>query len=325
MKVTLIGTGAYGLAIANCLAKNNHDIVMWTENKKLYDNYKKNGNVDLIFKDYVLPDNISITTDLEESLQNTKLIFLTCSSKYVEDVCLKIKSYVDDSTPICIAAKGIDEKSCLLMSQIVEKKLRSKNIAVISGPTFAIDLINNDPVALAIAGTNAKTRNMVQKALSSSSLKLRKSKDLIGTQICGSVKNIIAIASGILGGLGYSESTQAFLINESLHDIKKLIKYLGGKPKTILSYAGVGDLLMTSMSKKSRNYSFGYLLGSSSDKKEIDKFLETTTVEGYNTCKTVMKLLKKKSIDIPIIYLINDIIDGNKDAHELADFLINKD
>ncbi len=324
MKISLIGTGVFGLAIASCLAKNNHEITMWSEDDTKVQEYNKTGNLKSIIETYDLPNNIKITGSIQEALKDPDIIFITCSSKYVSSVAKSMLPFYKKGTPICIASKGIEEKSGQLLSNIIKNILPTKNIAVISGPTFAIDVINNEPVALAIAGTNNKTVKVIINALSGPALKLRKSSDIIGIQICGSVKNIIAIASGILSGLGYSESTQAFLINESLHDIKHLIRLLKGKGRTVLSFAGVGDLLMTSMSKKSRNYSFGYIIGSTKDPKEVNKYLEKNTVEGYYALKTVINLLNEKNIDIPLIYLINDIVDGKKDAHFLADFLINK-
>ena len=324
MKVSVLGTGAYGIAIASALAKNNHEVYMWSESEDKINEWKKTHNLKSVMETYTFPKNITLSGNLEEVINGADIIFMTCASRYIWEVSKNIKDFYHKEIPICIASKGIEDNTCQLLSNVVKETLKTKNIAVISGPTFAIDMVNNEPVALAIASNNSKTRDLVAEALSNDTLKLRKSKDMIGVQICGSVKNIIAIASGILGGLGYSESTQAFLINESLHDIKDLIYFLGGKPKTILSFAGVGDLLMTSMSKKSRNYSFGYVIGSTGDINKIKEFRESNTVEGYFTTKIVLRLLDKKKINIPLITLINDIIDGKKDPHDLADFLINK-
>lgn len=324
MKVAVLGTGAYGLAIASMLAKNKHDVYMWSENKEKCKEWEESHNLKSVMLDYEMPDNISVSNNIENIIKDSKIIFITSASRYADEVSRKILPYYKKGTPICIASKGIEETTCKLLSNVVSSILHTNCVCVISGPTFAIDMIHGEPVALAIASNNKRVRKIVKDSLSNDTLKLRKSSDMIGVQICGSVKNIIAIASGILGGLGYSESTQAFLINESLHDIKDLIFFLGGKPKTILSYAGVGDLLMTCMSTKSRNYSFGYVIGSTKDPVKIKEFLDTHTVEGYFTLKTVIKLLNKKLIHIPLIVLINEIIDGKKDPHELANFLINK-
>lgn len=324
MKITIIGTGAYSLGIAKMLAKNKqNEIVLWSESKENVIEFNQKHKIEHIFKDIIFPDNIKLTDSYEEALKDTSLIFIITSVKYFLDVCDNINKYYHN-TPVCIASKGIFPDTLTLLSEVVEKRLKTRNIAVISGPTFAIDLINNEPVALAVAGLNKKTINMVKNNLENDTLKLRVSSDLIGIELCGSIKNVIAIASGILKGLGYSESTQAFFINESIHDIKYLIKALGGKKKTILSFAGIGDLLLTCYSAKSRNYTFGYIIGSSKDEKTINEYLKNNTVEGYYTLKALNKMLIKRGIDIPLITLINDIVDLKADASKLVTFLISK-
>lgn len=321
----MIGTGAYSIAIAMQLAKKeNNEIVLWSENKELVKEANKYKTVKSIFKDLVLPNNIRITNSYEDALDKSKLIFLITSAKYIQNVCKEILPYYKN-TPICIASKGIDKNTLSPLSTLVRNTLKTKNISVISGPTFAIDLINNEPAALAIAGLNKKCINLVKEVLVNDTLKLRKSSDIIGIQLCGSIKNIVAIAAGILKGLGYQESTQAFLINESLHDMKNIIHALGGKRKTILSFSGIGDLLLTCSSIKSRNYSFGYVIGESRDPKKILEYLNNNTVEGYYTLNSIYNMLKKKGIDIPLITLIHNIVSNNEDPNELAKFLITKD
>lgn len=325
MKITIIGTGAYSSAIAMMLAKNkNNNIMMWSENKDNVKEFKETHKLINIFKDVEFPNNIDITNNYEEALKDTNLIFLVTSVKYISSVCDNILPLYKN-TPICIASKGIENNTLSTLSNLVKNKLNTNNIAVISGPTFAIDLINNEPAGLAIAGLNKKTIKIVKDNLENDTLKLRVSSDIIGIQLCGSIKNIVAIAAGILKGLGYSESTQAFLINESLHDMKHIIFALGGKKKTILSFAGIGDLLLTCSSNKSRNYSFGYVIGCTKDKDKIKEYLDNYTVEGYYTLNSVYKMLQKKGINIPLINVIYDIVVNNKDPYSLATFLINKD
>ena len=324
MKITVIGTGAYSLGLAKNIAKNkNNKIILWTENAEFEKEFLATHKIDKIFKDIVFDDNITITTNFEEALADTNLIFIATSVKYFKDVCQNMKPFYRN-TPICIASKGIHSESLDTLSVLAKKILKTSNIAVISGPTFAIDLIHNEPTALAVAGLNKKTIALVKKTLENETLKLRISSDIIGVELCGSIKNVIAIASGIIKGLGYSESTQAFLINESLHDIKNIIHALGGKKKTILSYAGIGDLLLTCTSVKSRNFTFGYIIGSTKDPVKIQEYLENNTVEGYYTLISISKLLRKKGIKIPLINLINKIVNGHEDPQKLASFLISK-
>ena len=323
MKISVIGTGAYGLAIALSLAKNGNEIMMWTENVNKELEFKDTGKLSSILPNDI-PYNIKVSSSFEEVLKNTKLIYIVTASKYVASVCEGMLPYYKTSIPVCIATKGLEESSLDLLSNIAQKILKTKNIAVISGPTFAIDMANNEPVALALASINARTKNLVLKTLPGDTLKLRQTDDLIGIQLCGSVKNIIAIASGILEGLGYSDSSRSFLINESLHDIKHIIKYLGGNPKTILSFAGIGDLMLTCSSKKSRNFSFGYVIGSTKSQEKIEEYLTNNTVEGYYTLETVHNLLKRKKINIELIDVIYNIVYKFDNPETLAKFLITK-
>lgn len=323
MKISVIGTGAYGLAIALSLAKNGNEIIMWTENVNKELEFKETGKLSSILPNDI-PYNIKVSSSFEEVLKNTKLIYIVTASKYVASVCEGMLPYYKTSIPVCIATKGLEESSLDLLSNIAQKILKTKNIAVISGPTFAIDMANNEPVALALASINARTKNLVLKTLPGDTLKLRQTDDLIGIQLCGSVKNIIAIASGILEGLGYSDSSRSFLINESLHDIKHIIKYLGGNPKTILSFAGIGDLMLTCSSKKSRNFSFGYVIGSTKSQEKIEEYLTNNTVEGYYTLETVHNLLKRKKINIELIDVIYNIVYKFDNPETLAKFLITK-
>ena len=323
MKISVIGTGAYSLAIALELAKKKNKIIMWTENENIAREFKETHKLVSIF-DTVIPKNITVTTDMEKVLENTNLIYMVTASRYVDSVCTKMEPYYNRLIPICIATKGIEESSEELLSNIIEQKLRAKHIAVISGPTFAIDIINDEPVALAIGSTSLKARKLVIDTLANEHLKLRPTKDIIGIQLCGSVKNVIAIAAGIISGLGYSESTRSFLINESLHDIKDIIYYLGGNPKTILSFAGIGDLMLTCSSTKSRNFSFGYVVGNTKNTKKIKEYLTNNTVEGYYTLDTVYHMLKKKRIKIDLVNVIYDIVYNNENPDKLITFLINK-
>lgn len=324
MKISVIGLGMYSLAISKMLAKKeNNKIMIWTENNAKYEEYKKTKKVASAY-DTEMPKNIKVSNSLEEVLKDAELIYIITASKYVDIITKKMKEFYNPDVPICIASKGIEESREELLSNIVKDNLKTKNIAVISGPTFAVDIINNEPVALALASKSNKAKEYVLNTLANDTLKLRPSKDMIGIQMCGATKNVIAIASGILSGLGYSNSTQSFLINESLHDIKDIIKIFGGKPKTILSFAGVGDLMLTCTSTKSRNFSFGFTIGSTKDPKKINEYLVNNTVEGYNTLEVIYKMLNKRGTPIDLITTIYNIVYNEEDPNTLASFLITK-
>ncbi len=324
MKIAVLGTGAYSLALAYSLAKKeNNKIVLWTHDQKHVNELRETKKLSSIL-DFNISKNISITTSLEEAMQNASLIVIGTASQFFTSLITNMKIYYKKNTPICIATKGIDDSSKEFLSNIAAKILKTKTVSILSGPTFAIDIINNEPVALALASKNNKVLKIVKNNLANERLKLRFNNDLIGVQICGSVKNIIAIAAGILNGLGYSNSTTAFLINESMHDIKNIMRYLGAKKSTILSFAGIGDLILTCTSTKSRNFSFGYTIGKYNDPSKTQEYLNSTTVEGYFAITTFKELLKKHQVKVPIVNIVNDIVNNGKNPEELAKFLIKK-
>ena len=321
MKVTILGTGAYGLALSKILVENKNDVVMWTafeEEKNILLSTKKSNKL----QGFKLDSKVKITTDLKESVLGSTLIVIAIPTQFVTDVCKKLKEYINSNQYICIASKGIEQDTCLFINDMVKKYINSKKIGAISGPSFAIDLIDGVPVGLSVASKSRDTIKTIQKAFCNDKFKLYPTTDIIGVEICGSVKNIIAIASGIIDGMGYPISTQALLITVSLHDIKSLIHALGGRKKTILSFAGFGDILLTCTSTKSRNYSYGKLIGANEPKVKIDEYTEVTTVEGLYTLKSIHKLINNKKIKIPIINIIYDIVFNGKDKEELIKYLM---
>ena len=324
MNITIIGTGVYGIAMAIALSQNKENkIIMWTESENSLkhiedtrDNFKELNGAKI-------PESIKFTTSYEEALQNSSIVFIMTSAKFVLSVCNDMMPFINSSMHFVIGSKGIEQNSCLFIDEIFKNIINTKKLAVISGPTFAVDIASLEPIGLSIASKSKNTIELVKYIYKNTNAKLRETKDIIGIEICGSIKNVIAIASGILAGLGYKESTRSFLITESLHDIKELINALGGNKKTILSFAGVGDLLLTATSEKSRNYSYGMMLGENAFD-DAEKFLNNYTVEGYYTLKSIYDLIKRRKVSMPVIDVIYDIVINNDDPKKLVEFLMKK-
>ena len=323
MKVCILGCGAYGSSLSIILEENGNDVSLWTafEKEALTLNETR---ISPKLPNSILPKNIKITSSLEEATKDAEFILLAIPTAYAKETLLKAKEYIKDK-PIVIASKGIEKGKYPFISDMIKNEIGTNNVAVISGPSFAVDVAEKVPVGLSIACENDNTIDIVKKALSNSHFKLRANHDVIGTEICGAIKNVFAIAAGMLIGMNLPESTTAMFITESLNDIKNLIINLGGNGQTSLSFAGVGDLILTATSSKSRNFSFGYLIGSGASKEEIQKYKEETTIEGLYTLNTVNELIKSKNIEMPIINLLNEIICQDKNPQELVNFLINKD
>lgn len=324
MKVTILGAGAYGIALSLMFNENNCDITLWEKFEESAEKLRKTRVNEKVLPNITIPKNIKISSDLKESIDKSELIVIAVPAGFVDDVSRELSIYIKKEQHICIATKGIEQDTCLFINDVVEKYIKTKNLAAISGPSFAIDIAHFVPIGLTLATKNKVTAELLHNGLENKTLRLRDTNDLIGTEICGSIKNVIAIAAGIIDGMGLPESTQAMLITESLHDIKELIKALGGDGKTILSYAGFGDLLLTCTSTKSRNFSFGKMLGSGTSKDKIEEYMNSTTIEGLYTLKSIHKLIKNKKVDIPIIDLIHDIVFYDKDPNGIKEFLIKK-
>ena len=322
MRIGILGTGAYGMALASVFEYNKCNIMMWTNSKeeeKLLLSERKSNKID-----YEIPSSIVITTDLKEVVSNSDIIVIAVPAKFVNSVCLQFKDYCKNGQIICIASKGIEQDSCMFLYDIVRNSIESNDIAVISGGTFAVDIVRRVPVGLSLATESETASELIMNAMENDYVKLRPTKDIIGTEICGAIKNVIAIASGMIDGMGYPESTSTMFITESLNDIKELIAALGGDSKSILSFAGFGDLLLTCTSVKSRNYTLGKLIGENRPREEIDKYIDSTTIEGLYTLTSIKKLLNDKKIKMPIINLIYDIIVDKKEPHTLVKFLVEK-
>ena len=324
MKIGLLGCGAYGLALSSIMHDNHCDITMWTRLKEEAEELTKTRCNKKKLPSYKIPEDIKITSNIEECITNKDLIVIAIPAAGIDNLAQMMAPFIQKNDHILIATKGIEQGTGLFIHEIVLKYLRTRNVAAISGPSFAVDIITKMPIGLSVAGKRRETIRRAKKALGNSYTKLRTSSDLIGIEACGAIKNVIAIAAGMLDGLGANDSTTEMLLTEATHDMMNILQAFHAKRKTVTTFAGLGDLLLTCTSVKSRNYSFGKLVGTKKNQEEIKKYLTTTTVEGYYTLESIYKLLKDKRVSIPIIDLIYDIVVRGKNPESLLSFLVYK-
>ena len=319
MRVTVLGAGAFGLALASIFKENNNDVTVWSRFEEEVASLREKSTNEKI-KNVKLPNGINYSTNLEEAVQKSELLVIAIPAQFVDNLVKQVKPLVKKQY-ILIASKGIENDTFSFLEEVVRRGINTRKIAIISGPTFAIDVIKRYPVGFTLASRSWTTREIIKKTLVNSHVKVRPSRDVVGVEVCGAIKNVISIAAGMIEGMNYPESTKAMFITESLHDLKNLIKALGGNKKTILTFAGFGDLLMTATSTKSRNFTFGKMFGENKSKEEIDKYRKETTIEGLYTLESIYKLIKKKKVYMPIIDLIKNIVDGKEEAKALIDLL----
>lgn len=324
MKVGIIGCGAYGMALSSILMDNECDVMMWTKfvsEKEQLETTRKNEKV---LPGFELNDKIKITTNIETIIDFSELLIIAIPTGFVEETVERMKDYITNQR-ILIASKGIQQKTGKFLHQIVGKYISVDKIAILSGPTFAHDVIQKSPMGLSIATTDVNTFKIVKEAFSNKYTKVRYTSDVIGVEICGTVKNIIAIATGMLSGINTTASTQAMFLTEVIHDIEDILALFNADKKTVLSYSGIGDLLLTCTSEKSRNFCYGKLIGEGKTPETIAEYTKNNTVEGLYSLKSVHELLEKNNMNAPIISIIYDIVFGAKSVEELLPFLITKE
>ena len=319
MKIGILGTGAFGIALASILKKNENRVVMWSKFKGEIDELNTT-RICTRLNNYNISEAIMFTNNIEETVVNSDIIVIAVPANFVYDTTLLLKKYYNNQH-ICIASKGIEESRGKFLHEIVRDILDTNKIGVISGPSFAVDIVSNVPVGVTLASKNSNTANIIKEAFANKFFKVSITDDMIGVSICGCVKNIIAIGSGIIDGMGYPISTVSLLITLALSDIKLLIKELGGNEDSILELAGIGDIILTCTSNKSRNFSFGKLLGESNDSNVINNYINTHTIEGLNALENINTIMNKLNIDLPFISLMNEIILKNKDKYDLIKYI----
>ncbi len=316
MKVGIFGMGAYGMALSSALIKNNCDITMWSKFEEEKEQLEKTRKNEKALPGFELSQSIKLTTSIQECAQDKDILIIVIPVPFIDSLCLELKNYVTNQH-ILIASKGIEEKTGLFAHEIVHKHIVTNNIAVISGPSFAVDLIEDLPQGLTLASNNKETISIVKKAFQSKNIKIEIVEDIHGVEICGSVKNIIAIASGMLAGLKVNDSTRAMFMVEAVNNMKYLLKVFNCNENTIMTYAGLGDLLLTCTSEKSRNYNLGILLGEKNSRDVIDKYIKETTVEGYNTLLSLHEILMNQKNNNQFFNTIYEIVVNGHDATEL--------
>lgn len=323
MKIAILGSGVYGLALSRMFLENNCKITMWTKVKEEYEMLsQKRSNVKGL-PDYRLDESIDITMNMQKAMENADIIVLAVSVNYALSTIEEMKAFYHHNQCICIAGKGIDRLNLMFPSEMIKQKLNTKKIAIISGGTFAIDMAKCEPMAITLASKDNDCIQKISKCLSNKYLTVETSHDILGVEMCGAIKNVFAIASGMINKMGFTESTKSMFITKVINDTGKLISHLGGSKETLLTYAGIGDLIMTTSSLKSRNYTFGELLGSKVSIEEINNYINNNTIEGLYTLKSIYTLLKNNKYKMKIIDIMYDIIYNNADINIINNYLFN--
>lgn len=316
-KISLIGAGAWGLAIANTVAHNRNKISVYSNEEEAIKEINQYHTTHRLHG-VRLSSRITAEKDIPTTVKNAEFIFIVTPSQAVSQVLAEIKtSKITEKTIFITCSKGIDEHSLKLFSQIVEEQFPKNPHATISGPNFAVEVAKKLPSITTIASKDKKAAEKIYKLMASDYFLPVISTDVISAQICGIVKNILAIGCGIIEGLKLGENAKAALLVRGVEEINNLVEKLGGSREEFLSPAGFGDLFLTCSSRDSRNNSLGFLIGKGGNPKKIlsDK---NTVYEGANSVKSIVELAKKHKLKMPICEMVYNILYHKKAEHDLA-------
>jgi glycerol-3-phosphate dehydrogenase (NAD(P)+) len=301
VKLSIVGAGSFGTAMAVVAGRNNNDVLLWAHDPKVAEAIRETHTNPFYLPNVEVPSNVKPTSDLGEVAGWSDVIFMIVPSHHYRGVLTQLKSLLPDRVTVISGTKGIENQTLERMSEITTSVLgdRLASFSVLSGPTFAVESAKGFPTAAVIASADVGTAQRIQQVLSSPTFRMYHSEDVVGVELAGSLKNVIAIAAGVLEGLGLGYNTTAALITRGLHEITRLGIALGGRLETFAGLAGMGDLVLTCTGALSRNRSLGVALGRGRTLQEI--LSETREVaEGVRTSKSAKELAERHGIEMPI-------------------------
>jgi glycerol-3-phosphate dehydrogenase (NAD(P)+) len=327
MKIGLIGSGSFGTALGSLLADKGYDVLMWTRSKEQMDSINQSHKNNKHLKDLVLPEKLKASQSLEEVVADKDLILSAPPSHALTEILQKIKDILPQNSPIVSASKGIENNSLRMVSEIFETELPGrlhKNLSYLSGPSFAKEIIQRVPTVVSIASKNESTAKRVQEIFSFTYFRTYWTPDVIGVELGGSLKNVIAIAAGVVDGLGYGQNTRAAVITRGLNEITRLGVKKGADAMTFLGPSGIGDLVLTCCGDLSRNRSVGIKLGQG--KKLSDILNEMNEVaEGVKTTKSAYDLSLKLGVSMPITEEVYKMLYEDKSPKDVMRDLMGRD
>lgn len=311
--ISIIGAGSWGIALAVLLHKNGHHVTVWsvieTEIRMLQ---KEREHKDKL-PGVKLPEDMVFTTDLEQAVKGAEVLVLAVPSPYTRSTSHSMASLVKEGQVIVNVAKGIEEKTLLTLSQIIEEEIPQANVAVLSGPSHAEEVGRGIPTTIVVGAKDKETAEYLQNIFMNEVFRVYISPDVLGIELGAALKNVVALAAGIADGLGYGDNTKAALITRGITEIARLGVAMGGRFETFCGLTGIGDLIVTCASMHSRNRRAGILIGQG---KTCDEAMAEVkmVVEGVHSAKAAMELAQKYNVQLPIIEQVNAVLFQGKSA-----------
>jgi len=320
--IAVIGAGAWGTTLASLLADKGHDVLLWMYEKELADEIRKTRVNTVYLPDFAIPESIEISTSIKDVVRQTKYIVNVVPTQHIRTIFKDIIPYISKDTKIINASKGIEKGSLLTVSGIF-KEIYGHEIAVLSGPSFAKEVIKKLPTAVVVAANDTGAGLFFQEIFNTEYFRVYTHNDVLGVELGGALKNVIAIAAGISDGLSLGFNARAALITRGLAEITRLGLAMGAEEKTFRGLSALGDLVLTCTGPLSRNYTVGFKLGQGHKLKDIlDGMI--AVAEGVSTVEAAYNLSIEYNMEMPIVEQIYKVINEDKDPSDAVKELMTR-
>ena len=322
--IAVLGAGSWGTALAIHLARSGNTVTLWGNEPEHIEKLALERNNQQFLPDIKFPDNLLLNSEIEEVLAATDLLLVVIPSYAFRPFFSKYSDLITARHSIIWASKGLEENTAKLLHQVIAEEVpQTEKLAVISGPTFAKEVANNLPTAITVASTSEDFANEVSQCLHSGNFRAYTSTDVIGVELGGALKNVLAIASGIADGLGYGANTRAALITRGLNEIMCLGDVMGGQRETFMGLAGIGDLVLTCTDNQSRNRQMGLLLAQGKGHAQIRQEIGQE-VEGVRTAREAKRLIDQFEIELPILEQVYNVLYENVSPQDAVKYLLSR-
>ena len=325
--VTVFGMGSFGTALANVLAENDHSVLMWGKNEQSISDINERHQNSRYLKEAQLNPAIRATANLHEAVDFADIYLIALPTKAIREVVGQIDGLLNGKKIFIHVAKGIENDTFKRVSEMIEDALAPKHnggIGVLSGPSHAEEVVIKQPTTVAASSKSSEVSQLIQDLFMNNYLRVYTNDDLVGVELGGALKNVIAIASGVVAGMGYGDNAKAALITRGFAEISRLGEQLGADPMTYLGLGGIGDLIVTFTSTHSRNFTLGYKLGQGLT---LDEALNemNMVVEGIYTTKSVHDLAEEQHVDIPITNALYGVLFDDEPVDQSVAYLMGRD
>lgn len=322
--VGVMGAGSWGTALALLLHSNGHQVTVWSINEEEVEMLSKEREHKSKLPGVKIPEDMVFTSDMETAIKEKDFLVLAVPSAFTRGTARNMKPFVKEGQIIVDVAKGIEEDTLMTLSQQIEEEIPQANVAVLSGPSHAEEVGIGLPTAVVIGAKTEETARYLQEMFMNHVFRVYISSDMLGMELGGALKNVIALAAGIADGMGYGDNTKAALITRGIAEIARLGVKMGGAIESFTGLTGIGDLIVTCASVHSRNRKAGYLMGQGKTMEEAMAEVKMV-VEGVYSAKAAAKLGKKYGVALPIVDKVNEVLFEGKDPKEAVDELMLRD